>query len=223
MKRKNTLPFWGHHILENVGAICALAIALDIVSFLMSYDEIDGGIVLFFRVSLPTYILAGATFWMFIYVLGFFKTYYPVVLSFQACRSRIHREMAFSFLATDLVLFLIMTGVLLILSRLGVEDALIVGVESMGLILIAEGFSLAFAVLYVRYGKVGGVICGLAGALFGGVVGAYMASGNTLFSGFMEHIISWASAGIIVGAGIGVFLVGTAVMHLVFRKAQLYV
>lgn len=223
MKRKSTVRFWISQILQNVGMIGVVALILEVFALVGSAGEIEGGYIWFFLSMLPMYIVLAAAFWVFIYILGFFKTYYPVVLSFRAHRGKTHRNFIFCLLTIDALMFVILAVVFAALFHMQVMDALLACSLITGVMLFFEGIGLAFSVLYVRYGKLGVAICALVGAAFGGVFGYVMASGGDAFYWLVGHIFSWISAGILFAAGICVFAAGIVVMHLVFRKAQLYI
>ena len=172
MKRKSTVRFWISQILQNVGMIGVVALILEVFALVGSAGEIEGGYIWFFLSMLPMYIVLAAAFWVFIYILGFFKTYYPVVLSFRAHRGKTHRNFIFCLLTIDALMFVILAAVFAALFHMQVMDALLACSLITGVMLFFEGIGLAFSVLYVRYGKLGVAICALVGAAFGGVFGA---------------------------------------------------
>lgn len=216
---RGTIRFWGKTCLEYIGLSLFAAIVM-IIFVAVSRENVGDGWLSVLSIF-PYYLLIAGIFLMIVLLVSYFQTYCSVLLSMGATR-----KMVIGGILTSLACFIF--GIIAIMGMIWYflqGDAAESGLSLLPLMtsgmFLAAAVTVLAATILLKWGKRGGFallllflfLCIVAGCMM-----AYGQADHQLFYGWLQYAQS--HPGIIIGAGVLVYLAVGAFTAVVNRKFE---
>ena len=230
MKGKKSVRFWGSNVLEGIG-ITAGAAAILLLFFGMGGMRGAGDMtdLLLAAAGLyPWYLLIVGVFISLILSVGYFQTYYSVLLSMNVTRKAIVRGI-FLCMAATMAGILLLAGLIWYLIPGDIsEDARVMLPQIAGGYLILGSIFLVLGAVVLRFGKIGTLIMAAVLMLTGMLAGIFAAlSGRGIVAQLMERLQKLVNTGnsslAMILAGVLLYLASGALAALLTRKQEVRV
>lgn len=170
----NKVKYWGKHYLENISIIFIVAILL-MFFIATGAVEVSGGmsdLILESLGLLPYYLCFAASFSVLMVGVGYFQSYFPVLVSMNVTRKSVINGIMVCLLCVILTVLLISAMIWYFIpindTKLNIQMLMLFG----GIQFIAASFSLLGGYVIARWKKIGTIVMVCMGLLVGGSVGA---------------------------------------------------
>lgn len=170
----NKVKYWGKHYLENISIIFIVAILL-MFFIATGAVEVSGGmsdLILESLGLLPYYLCFAASFSVLMVGVGYFQSYFPVLVSMNVTRKSVINGIMVCLLCVILTVLLISAMIWYFIpindTKLNIQMLMLFG----GIQFIAASFSLLGGYVIARWKKIGTIVMVCMSLLVGGSVGA---------------------------------------------------
>lgn len=170
----NKVKYWGKHYLENISIIFIVAILL-MFFIATGAVEVSGGmsdLILESLGLLPYYLCSAASFSVLMVGVGYFQSYFPVLVSMNVTRKSVINGIMVCLLCVILTVLLISAMIWYFIpinaTKLNIQMLMLFG----GIQFIAASFSLLGGYVIARWKKIGTIVMVCMSLLVGGSVGA---------------------------------------------------
>lgn len=179
--QKKAIWYWGKHLLGIFGISAGLALVFLVIQRIGNGDISNGigELILNTLGFYPYYVLVIGNFAIVMFTLGFFQSYFCVLISMNATRRTVVRgllvTLAGGILADLGVMWLIWTLLADEMSEMGLSLLPLFA----GILFIVASLSVLFGIVAARWGKFGVIIMTVIGLITGGCFGVFIALGGS--------------------------------------------
>lgn len=170
----NQVKYWGKHYLENLSIIFMVAVFL-MLFLAVGEVEVSEGINYLILESLgllPYYLCFAASFSVLMVGVGYFQSYFPVLVSMNVTRKSVINGIMVCLLCVIITILLISAVIWRFVPINGIELNMQVLMLFGGIQFLAASFSLFCGYVIARWKKIGTIVIICVSLLVGGSVGA---------------------------------------------------